>query len=148
VPGVVYDFRLGRGAQYPKAFLAGDGRQGRARWSGTLLTDRYGGYESVLDPRIHADRFSAACVAHARRKFDELARAGTSPIGDEAIRRYALIYAVEAELKDMNDSQRHAQRQKLAKPLWDRLEQWLELERRLVVDGGATALAIDYTLSH
>ena len=148
VPGVVYDFCLGRGAQYPKAFLAGDARQGRARWSGTLLTDRYGGYESVLDPRIHPDRFSAACVAHARRKFDELARAGTSPIGDEAIRRYALIYAVEAELKDMSDSERHAQRQRLAKPLWDRLGQWLELERRLVVDGGATALAIDYTLGH
>ena len=48
----------------------------------------------------------------------------------------------------MSDSQRHAQRQKLVKPLWDRLGQWLELERRLVVDGGATALAIDYTLGH
>lgn len=55
----------------------------------------------MLDPRIHADRFSAACVAHARRKFDELARAGTSPISDAAIRHYARIYAVEAELKAM-----------------------------------------------
>ena len=26
--------------------------------------------------------------------------------------------------------------------------QWLELERRLVADGGATAKAIDYTLGH
>ena len=63
-PGVVYEFCLGRGAQYPKAFLAGDVRRGRGRWSGTLLTDRYAGYDSVLDPRIHTDRISAACVAH------------------------------------------------------------------------------------
>jgi transposase len=148
VPAVVYEFCLGRGAQYPKAFLAGDARQGRARWSGTMLTDRYGGYDSVLDPRIHPDRFSAACVAHARRKFDELARDGTSPIGDEAIRRYARIYAVEAELKDMSDDERQIQRQELAKPLWDKLKTWLELERRLVADGGAAARAIDYTLGH
>ncbi|WP_422085112.1 IS66 family transposase [Variovorax sp.] len=148
VPGVIYEFCLGRGAQYPKTFLAGNAQQGRGRWSGTLLTDRYGGYDSVLDPRIHPDRISAACVAHARRKFDELARDGTSPIGDEAIRRYARIYAVEAELKDMNDDERQAQRQRLAKPLWDNLKQWLELERRLVADGGAAAGAIDYTLGH
>ncbi len=148
LPGVIYEFCLGRGAQYPKTFLAGDVQRGRGRWSGTLMTDRYGGYDSVIDPRIHPDRISAACVAHARRKFDELARDGTSPIGDEAIRRYARIYAVEAELKTMNDDERQAQRQRLAKPLWDNLKQWLELERQLVADGGATARAIDYTLDH
>ena len=148
VPGVVYEFCLGRGAQYPKTFLAGDARQGRTRWSGTLLTDRYGVYESVLDPRIHPDRISAACVAHARRKFEELARAGTSPIGDEAISRYAQIYAVEAELKGMSDGERKSQRQQLAKPLWSKFKQWLELERRLVASGSTVARAIDYTLSH
>ena len=148
VPGVVYEFCLARGAQYPQAFLAGDARQGRCRWSGTLLSDRYVGDDSVCDPRIHPDRFSAACVAHARRKFDELARAGMSPIGDEAIRRYARIYAVEAELKGMSDDERKTQRQQLAKPLWDKLKPWLELARRRVVDGGAAARAIDYTLGH
>lgn len=148
VPGVVYEFCLGRGAQYPKAFLAGDVRRGRRRWSGTLLTDRYTGYDSVLDPRIHTDRISAACVAHARRKFEELTRSGTSPIGEEAIRRYARIYAVEAELKDMSEGERMSQRQQLAKPLWAKLKQWLELERRLVAGGSSVAGAIDYTLSH
>ena len=53
--------------------------------------------------------------------------------------------AVEAELKGMSNGERQRLRQELAKPLWDKLKQWLELERRLVVDGGATALAIDYT---
>ncbi len=148
VPGVVYDFCLGRGAQYPVAFLAGDEKRGERRWSGTLLTDRYCGYDAVLDPRIYPDRLDAACAAHARRKYDELARTGTSPLADEAIRHFARIYAIEAQLKGMSDEARWAQRQSLAKPLWEKLRQWLELERRLVVDGGATAAAIDYTLNH
>ncbi|HKW83135.1 MAG TPA: IS66 family transposase [Burkholderiaceae bacterium] len=148
VPGVAYDFCLGRGAQYPVAFLGGDDKRGERRWSGTLLTDRYSGYDSVLDARVYPDRIDAACAAHARRKYEELARDGTSPLAQEAIRRFARIYEVEAELKSMSDEERRALRQQLAKPLWDKLKTWLELERRLVVDGGATAAAIDYTLNH
>ena len=37
------------------------------------MCDRYGGYDSVLDPKVFPQRVSAACAAHARRKFDELA---------------------------------------------------------------------------
>jgi transposase len=147
-PGVVYDFCLGRGAQYPVAFLAGNERLGRRRWAGTLLTDRYNAYDTVLDERVHPDRTAAACVAHARRKFDELAKAGTSALGEEAIRRFARIYDVEGELGMLGDDERRAARQELARPLWDKLKAWLELERRLVVDGGPAAAAIDYTLNH
>ena len=147
-PGVVYDFCLGRGAQYPVAFLAGDARAGQRRWAGTLLTDRYSAYDTVLDERVHPQRRAAACVAHARRKFDELAKTGMSALGEEAIRRFARIYEVEGELAALHDEERRARRQELAKPLWDKLNEWLELERRLVVDGGPAAAAIDYTLNH
>jgi transposase len=147
-PGVVYDFCLGRGAQYPVAFLAGDERAGHKRWAGTLLTDRYSAYDTVLDARVYPDRVAAACVAHARRKFDELAKAGSSALAEEAIRRFARIYAAEGELVGLHDDQRKAMRQELARPLWDKLKTWLELERRLVADGGSTAAAIDYTLNH
>jgi transposase len=150
-PGVVYDFCLGRGAQYPLAFLAGDERAGQRRWAGTLLTDRYGAYDTVLDARVYPDRVAAACVAHARRKFDELAKAGgvgSSPLAQEAIRRLARIYEIEGGLSGVPDDERQAVRHKLAKPLWAKLKTWLELERRLVADGGPTAGAIDYTLNH
>lgn len=60
------------------------------RWSGTLLTDRYSAYETVVDPRLYPDRFSAACAAHARRNFEELTHDGTSLVGLEAVRRFAL----------------------------------------------------------
>jgi transposase len=148
VPGVIYEFCRGRGAQYPVAFLAGDDRLGERRWAGTLLTDRYGVYDTVTDQRLYPDRLSAACAAHARRNFEELSREGTSPIGLAALGRFARIYEVEGELKGLGDDDRRDQRQRLAKPLWDELRQWLDLERRLVPDGGATAKAIDYTLGH
>jgi len=150
-PGVVYDFCLGRGAQYPVTFLAGDERAGQRRWTGTLLTDRYGAYDTVLDARVYPDRMAAACVAHARRKFDELAKAGgagSSPLAQEAIRRLARIYEIEGGLSGVPDDERQAVRHELAKPMWDKLKSWLELERRLVADGGPTAGAIDYTLNH
>jgi len=147
-PGVIYDCCSGRGAQYPLAFLDGDERAGEPRWLGTLLTDRYGVYDTVLDERLYPGRLAAGCVAHARRKFDELAKAGSSPVGEQAIRRFARIYAVEADLADLPDDARLAARHELARPLWQQLKAWLEAERRLVADGGTTAGAIDYTLRH
>ncbi len=147
-PGVVYEFARGRGAQYPRDFLAGDEIAGLPAWQGTLLTDRYGAYDPVLDERVHPGRKAAACVAHARRKFDELAKAGTSAVGEDAIQRFASIYAVERELAGLSDEERRSGRQALARPLWDQLGAWLHLERRRVADGGSTAAAIDYTLKH
>jgi transposase len=143
---VIYEFCPGRGAQYPLAFLGGRGRHGR--WSGTLLTDRYSAYETVVDPRLYPDRVGAACAAHARRNFEELTHDGTSVVGLEAVRRFARIYGVETQLQDLSDDARRAQRQQLARPLWEELKHWLQLERRLVADGGPTAKAIDYTLGH
>lgn len=147
-PGVIYDFCRGRGSQYPIAFLGGDERRGLGRWTGTLLTDRYQAYDAVLDPRTQPDRQAAGCVAHARRKFDELAKARTSALADEAIVRFADLYAIEAGLIGLRDEERRQQRQQLAAPRWAELQVWLQLERRRVLDGGPAAAAIDYTLGH
>ena len=38
----------------------------------------------------------AGCLAHARRKFDELARANASPVVAQAIQRIARIYRLES----------------------------------------------------
>ncbi len=147
-PGVVYDFARGRGAQYPLAFLAGHEDDERPSWQGVLLTDRYSAYDTVLDARLQPARTAAACVAHARRKFDELAKAGTSSVGEEAIRRFAGIYAIERALPELSDDERRSKRQALARPLWEQLGAWLKLERCRVADGGSTAAAIDYSLNH
>ncbi|MDE2299928.1 MAG: IS66 family transposase [Burkholderiales bacterium] len=150
--GVIYEFCLGRGSQYPVAFLGG--AQGppsspidddRPAWRGTLVCDQYAGYDRVLDRRVYPQRIAAHCLAHARRKFDELV--GTSEVAKEAIRRIGWIYHVEGQFEGMDAQQRLVAREQLTRPLWKELHVWLKLERGRVPDGGSTAGAIDYSLN-
>jgi transposase len=133
--GVVYQFCRGRGSKYPAEFLAD--------WQGTLSCDDYGGYDAVFR---HAGRLEAGCLAHARRKFDELAKAKASPVAESAIARIAKLYRIEAEARPMDSAQRQAHRQQHAAPLWDELHAWMRAERARVPDGGASAAALDYSL--
>jgi transposase len=146
-PGVVYDFCLGRGAQYPIRFL-GPPREGEPGWRGTLVRDEYGAYESVVDAKTHPGRCASGCLAHARRKFDELIKHNASVVAPEALRRIAEIYRVERELVAMSGAERLAARKKITEPLWKDLRKWLEGERAKVPDGSATAKALDYSLKH
>ena len=136
-PGVVFDFCLGRGGKYPTEFLEG--------WSGTLVVDAYSGYDAAL--ALHG-RNTAYCVAHARRKFDELFKANASPVAAEAIQRIAWLYRIEADTREMPSQQRLRTRQERTRPLWEALHAWLQLERTRVPDGSAIAKAIDYSLNH
>jgi transposase len=135
-PGVAYDFCVGRGAKYPMAFLQG--------WSGTLVRDEFSGYAAVLKLE---GRTAAGCLAHARRKFDELIKVNQSAVAQQAVQRIAMIYRVEREAKELTSDERHAVRQTRSKPLWEELHVWLRLERARVPEGSAVARAIDYSLN-
>jgi hypothetical protein len=108
------------------------------------VCDQYAGYDRVLDPRVHPQRMTAHCVAHARRKFDELM--GTSEVAREAIERIGWIYHVEGQLRGLHVQQRQAARDELLRPLWAELHVWLKLERGRVPEGSSIAKAIDYSL--
>ena len=146
MPGVIYEFCAGRGAQYPIKFLSPDDRAGRPGWQGTLVRDEYPVYETVLDG--YPGRMAAGCLAHARRKFEELGKAGTSVVAQEALQRMARIWHAEREFADIQATQRLAAREAITKALWDELHVWLRLERGRVAEGGATAKALDYSLRH
>lgn len=132
-PGVVFDFCLGRGGQYASEFLKG--------WRGTLVVDGYAGYDKLL---ALEGRSTAFCMAHARRKFDEIV--DSSPVAVEAIRRIAWLYQVESAARPLSADERLQMRLEQSKPMWDQLHRWLQLERSRVPDGGAIAKAIDYSL--
>jgi transposase len=134
-PGVVYDFCTGRGSKFPADFLA--------EWRGTLTCDDYGGYDAVFR---REGCIEAGCLAHARRKFDELAKANASPVAAQAIVRIARLYQVESQAREMTTEKRLAHRQQYAKPLWDELHAWMKQERARVPDGGGIAAALDYSL--
>jgi transposase len=149
-PGVVYEFCLGRGPQYPVAFLGGKGPPSpEAPWRGTLITDQYAGYNGVLDAKLYPQRKSAACAAHARRRFEELSRGGSSAsaVAIEALRRWARIYHAEGAFTEMSHDDRRQARQRVSRPLWQELEVWLKLQRTQVLDGSKIAEAIDYCLN-
>ena len=137
MPGVVYDFCEGRGGKYPHEFLKG--------WTGTLVVDAYAGYDATMSLE---GRKTANCLAHARRKFDELVKANASPVAAQAIRRIAWLYRIEADARDLSCEQRLQVRQERSKPLWEEMHAWLRLERTRVPDGSAIAKAIDYSLNH
>ena len=133
--GVVYDFCAGRGSKYPAQFLTD--------WRGTLTCDDYGGCDAVFK---REGCIEAGCLAHARRKFDELAKAHASPAAALAIVRIARIYQVEGQTREMSAQERLAHRRQHAQPLWDELHAWMRLERTRVPDGGGIAAALDYSL--
>src|SRR5205814_2769940 len=113
-----------------------------------LVRDEYSAYDSVVDAKKHPGRIAAGCLAHARRKYDELIKHNASVVAPEALRRIAEIYRVERELVGMSAADRLAARKETTEPLWKRLRTWLECERGKVPDGGATAKALDYSLNH
>lgn len=135
IPAVVYDFAPGRAARHPVEFLG--------RWSGTLTCDDYAGYGTVL--KLHG-RIEAGCLAHARRKFDELAKAGASTVATQALQRMATLYRIEQEVAGVSSADRLDARQRRSVPLWRQLHAWLKHERARVPDGGGIAAAIDYSL--
>ena len=116
--GVIYGFCLGRGSQYPVAFLGaaqsppGSPPDEQPAWSGTLVCDQYAGYDRVLDRRVYPQRIAANCVAHARRKFDELV--GTSEVAKEAIKRIGWISAARRTRAPATRSRRARSRRRTA----------------------------------
>jgi len=138
LPGVAYDFCLGRGGKYPLEFLTG--------WCGTLVVDAYAGYDGVV---ALPGRTAAYCFAHARRAFDEIIKTSTaaSPIAAEAVQRIAWLYRIEADVRTLSSEERLRIRQERSRPLWDELHLWLQLQRGRVPDGSAIAKAIDYSLN-
>lgn len=84
---------------------------------GAVQTDAYAGYNPVLLPNA-VQRI--ACMAHIRRKFIDTR--GLGPVEcDRVLRQITKLYALEAKWKDLPAAERHAKRQKLARPELEKL---------------------------
>ena len=131
---VVYDFAESRAAAHPKGFLDG--------WSGKLVCDDYSGYKGLFDNAIT----EVGCLAHARRKFNDLWVNHKSPLAEEALLLFGKLYEVEREARELSSEQRQRMRQLQSRPIVDKLHEWLVLHRQRATDGTAIAKAIDYSL--
>ena len=135
-PLVVYDFTETRGGHHARAFL-GD-------WSGKLVCDDFSGYKALFK----RDVTEIGCMAHARRKFEELQDSERSELASEALLFYGLLYDVEANAREqlLDAAGRQRWRQQHARPVADHLREWLTRQRSKVPDGSAIAKAINYSL--
>jgi len=131
---VVFDYQTSRSGAHARNFLQ--------EWRGHLMVDDYGGYKESFRQGIT----ELACLAHCRRKFFDLHAAGGHPVAEEALRRIAALYAVEAQASEGDATARLALRQQEALPKLTALHDWLIVQRVKTADGSGLARAIDYSL--
>jgi transposase len=135
---VVFDFRMGRAREGPKAFLN--------MYQGLLQTDGYAAYDGVGGPgMVHA-----ACWSHVRRKFTDALK--LNPKDATAARLLASIdalFAIDARARAqaLSHAQRHELRQHEAPQLLDTLRDGLKAARAKCLPASATAKAANYALS-
>ena len=87
----------------------------------------------------------AACWAHARRKFFDLARLKKAPIAIEAVKRIDALFAIEREINGASPDERLAMRHERGRLLIAELKTWLRAQRAKLSAKNETAKAIDYT---
>ncbi len=131
---VVYDFAETRAAAHPKQFLNG--------WSGQLVCDDYSGYKGLFAAGVT----EVGCLAHARRKFNDLWVNHQSPVAEEGLKLFGALYDIERQARDLSSDERQRIRQLQSRPITDKLREWLLLHRQKATDGTAIAKAIDYSL--
>ena len=138
-PAALFHYSPTREAVHPEAHLAS--------YTGLMQADAYSGYNGLYAAgRKAGPILEAACWAHGRRKFFELAELQKAPIAIEAVRRIDALFAIEREINGLLPDQRLAVRRERSRPLIDALEEWLQGERRKLSSKTKLAKAIDYTL--
>jgi len=134
VHAVVYDFADSRAAAHPKQFLDG--------WLGKLVWDDYAGYKALFAGGVT----EVGCLAHARRKFNDLWVNHQSAPAEQALQLFGALYDVERQARELSAEERQRLRQLQSRPIADKLREWLLLHRQKATDGTALAKAIDYSL--
>jgi transposase len=136
---IVFDYQPGRSGVHARGFL-GD-------WQGHLMVDDYSGYKALFTPDASNEAcVELGCLAHARRKFFDLHKAHQSPMALEALNRIAVLYAIEAEGKDLSIEERKCLRAEKSLPQLATLHAWLLDTRAQTASGGGSAKALDYSL--
>ena len=138
-PAALFYYSPTRGGEHPEKHLA--------NYSGLMQADAYSGYNGLYaKSRKPGEIVEAACWAHGRRKFFELADLQKAPVAIEAVRRIDELFAIEREINGQPPDQRRAIRQQRSKPLANALETWLKAERKKLSSKAPVAKAIDYSL--
>ena len=115
---------------------------------GFLHADGYTGFGSLYTPDPATGRprlIETACWAHARREIYDHAAGSAS--GQEALKRIAELFAVEAEIKGRPPELRLAERQTRSQPLLTELKAFIETAHSRLSRASEIAKAFRYSLN-
>src|SRR5260370_23397403 len=125
----VFFYSRDLGGEHPEQHLAS--------YAGLMQADANGKAGPIVE---------AACWAHERRKFFDLARINKAPIAVEAVERIDVLFAIEREINGMPPQERVRIRNERSRSLVSELERWLREQRARVSKNSETGKAIDYSL--
>lgn len=131
-----YYHKGSRAAEIPRVQLRG--------YQGTIQTDGY----KVYDEYDNAPGMThLACMAHVRRKFTDAQK--SNPLACEAVRYISTLYELEENLRhaDAGAEEKRNERQRLALPLLNGLEVWMQTAYMTCTPKEPLAIAIKYALS-
>jgi transposase len=133
---VIYEVADSRSGVHAREFLG--------HWSGKLVCDDCSGYKALFARGV----IEIGCMAHARRKLDDLYADHRSDIAEGGLRYIAALYEIEREARELklDADARQRLRQQRSKPVAETLRQWLIRQRGQVPDGSATRKEIEYGL--
>jgi len=148
-PAAVFFYSPDRRGGHPEQHLAG--------YSGILQADAYAGFNTVYKlERQGGPITEAACWAHARRKFFELADIATkargktsaviSPLALEAVQKFDAVFMLERSINGLPPNERLAVRRTEIAPLVNDLIAWMTRERVRLSRHNEVAKAMDYML--
>jgi transposase len=108
-PLLFYQFTADRSGEHPAEFLKG--------WKGYLQADAYSAYDRLF---IDGSIVEVGCMAHARRRYFEIAKNAKTPgFAYDILEHIRGLYAIEREAKErqLSAQERKALRQERAPPI-------------------------------
>jgi len=136
IKAVLFDYQSGRSATFPTAVLQD--------FHGALQTDGYAGYEKLA---AREGITALACMAHARRRFEQ-ALTNDKARAEHVLQRIGELYALERRCDEEQAATgiRHGHRQRYAVPILDAMGKWMKEEIMLVAPKSPIGAALAYTL--
>ncbi|NLD50977.1 MAG: IS66 family transposase [Clostridiaceae bacterium] len=138
-PIALFEYQTTRARKHPQKFLQG--------FKGYLCTDGYQSYEGL--PEI----INVACLAHARRKWDEALKSLPKEVRDkpcaakDGLAFCNRLYSVEHEFEDATPEERYEGRLLKSKPILDEFYKWLKQQRPRITPKSTTGKAVTYCLN-
>jgi len=138
-PAALFDYSPSRHGEHPRRVLAA--------WSGVMQADAFSGYNTLYaEGRKPGRIFEAACWAHGRRDFFDLAKLSKAPIATEIVRRIDELFAIERDINGKPPDVRRAARQERSKALVAALEAYMREQYARLSPKNEVAKAIRYML--